>query len=113
MHELSLATDVINLVTEEAKKNGVSLVREILIEVGDLSGVEADAFQWALELLIKETILKDAEVRLLRTPGTGFCKACEREFEMRNRLDICPRCGSFPSEIRGGQEFRVVSMTGE
>lgn len=113
MHELSLATDVINLVAEEAQKNGVSFISEILIEVGDLSGVEADAFQWALELLIKETILGNAEIRLNRSPGTGICKACEREFEMKNRLDSCPGCGAFPSEIRGGQEFRVISIVGE
>jgi len=113
MHELSLAADVINLVTEEARKNGLSVIQELLIEVGDLSGVEADAFQWALELLTKETILGKAEILLNRSPGTGICKSCEREFEMRNRLDSCPLCGAFPSEIRGGQEFRVISMVGE
>ena len=113
MHELSMATDLIRLTTGEAEKNGLSVVNEILIEVGELSGVEADAFQWALELLIKDSILSDAKVVLRRTPGTGVCRSCEREFEMRNRLDSCPVCRSFPSEIRGGQEFRLISITGE
>ena len=57
MHELSLAMEVIDLATREAQKNGVSIIREILLEVGALSGVEADAFQWGLEMLIKDTIL--------------------------------------------------------
>jgi len=50
MHELSLAMEVIELVQHEADKNGVSGIEEILIEVGDLSGVEADIFQSAWKL---------------------------------------------------------------
>ena len=113
MHELSLALEVIGLAQREAGKNGVSAIREILIEVGDLSGVEADSFQWGLEMLVKGTILEDAVVNLIRTPGIGKCSACNIEFEMKNRIDTCPHCGCFPSEIRGGQEFRVVSLLAE
>jgi Zn finger protein HypA/HybF involved in hydrogenase expression len=25
-------------------------------------------------------------------------------------MDTCPECNSFPSEIKGGNEFRVVSL---
>jgi hydrogenase nickel incorporation protein HypA/HybF len=113
MHELSLATEVIELVQREAGKKGVSGIREILIEVGDLSGVEADAFQFALELIVKDSILENAVISLIRTPGKGTCRNCKSEFEMKNRLDVCPGCLSFPSEITGGQEFRVVSLIAE
>ena len=89
------------------------MITELRIEVGDLSGVEADAFQWALELLINDTMLNHADIYLIRSPGTGICQACHREFEMKNRLESCPNCASFPSEIRGGQEFRLLSITGE
>jgi len=113
MHELSLAMEVIELAEREAGKNGVSAIREILIEVGDLSGVEANAFQWALEMLVKDTILGKAEIKLIRTPGKGKCSACDLEFSMQNRLDSCPVCSCFPSEITGGKEFRVASLVGE
>jgi hydrogenase nickel incorporation protein HypA/HybF len=110
MHELSLASEVIELARREAVKNGVVWIREILIEVGDLSGVEADAFQFALELIVKDSILENAVISLIRTPGRGTCRNCKSDFEMKNRLDACPECLSFPSEITGGQEFRVISM---
>jgi hydrogenase nickel incorporation protein HypA/HybF len=112
MHELSLAMEVVELSQREADKNGVSIIHEILIEVGDLSGIEADVFQSALEMVKKDTLLEDAIVRLIRTPGKGKCSTCNMEFEMKYRLDICP-CGGFPSEISGGQEFRVVSLVAE
>jgi hydrogenase nickel incorporation protein HypA/HybF len=113
MHELSLATELINLVEREAGKNGFSTVLEVQIEVGDLSGVEADAFQSALELLVKDTLLENAELNLLRTAGHGKCNICNREFIMTTRTDTCPGCNAFPSEISGGQEFRVVSLVAE
>ncbi len=113
MHELSLATSLINLIEREAAKSGFMAVLEVQIEVGDLSGVEADAFGSALELLVSDTILSGAEITILRTPGHGKCNTCDREFLMTTRTDTCPGCKAFPSEISGGEEFRVVSMVAE
>ena len=113
MHELSLAMEVIALAERETATRGVASVSEIQIEVGTLSGVEADAFQWALEMLVKDSILSQAEIKLLRTPGKGKCTACDLEFMMQNRVDTCPVCSCFPSEITGGEEFWVVSMVVE
>jgi hydrogenase nickel incorporation protein HypA/HybF len=113
MHELSLAMEVIELAQREAERNGVAQILEILIEVGDLSGVEGETFQSALEMVVKDTILEGAMVKINRVPGKGKCNTCQQEFIMKNRLDICPGCQSFPSEINGGEEFRVVSMLAE
>lgn len=110
MHEFSLATDVINLAQNEAEKNGATIIREISIEIGDLSGVEAQAFESALELLVKESVLGDAKIIIIRNPGIGRCDACDRDFEMHHRLASCPDCHCFPSQIKGGEEFRVISL---
>jgi len=110
MHELSLATEVIELAQREAVKNKISRILEIQIEVGDLSGVEADAFQSTLELLLRGTMLEDTIVILIRTPGKGKYFSCQLEFDMKMRLDTCPKCACFPSEIAGGEKFRVISI---
>jgi hydrogenase nickel incorporation protein HypA/HybF len=110
MHELSLATEVISLVTREAEKHRVTEIREVMIEVGDLSGVEVEAFGLALELIVRGTLLEQAKMNLVQKPGKGRCNTCKSEFEMKHLTDGCPQCGSFPAEITGGREFRVVSM---
>jgi len=51
MHEFSMALEVISLAQREAEKNSANAIQEITIEVGDLSGVEADAFESALGLI--------------------------------------------------------------
>ena len=110
MHEFSLAIEVINLAEREAGKNMANAIQEITIEVGDMSGVEADAFESALELLVKGSMLVASRINILRVPGKGRCNACDFEFEMNQRMTTCPKCRCFPSEISGGQEFRVVDM---
>ena len=111
MHELSLALEVIDLAQREAGKRGIVTIREILIEVGDLSGVEADTFQSALEMVVKDSVLENAGINLVRIPGTGKCSACSNEFKMKTRFDTCPGCQCFASEITGGDDFRIVSLT--
>ena len=110
MHEFSMAIEVIKLAQREAEKNSASVIQEITIEVGDLSGVEADAFETALEMLAKGSILENAAISIIRTSGKGRCNSCNTEFEMNHRMATCPQCQWFPSEISGGEEFRVVSL---
>jgi hydrogenase nickel incorporation protein HypA/HybF len=110
MHEFSLATEVINLAEREAKKAGALSIQEIAIEVGYLSGVEANAFESALGLLSGDSVLEKSRIRVIKSPGIGRCNACNFEFEMNHRMETCPKCSAFPSEVNGGSTFRVLSL---
>jgi hydrogenase nickel incorporation protein HypA/HybF len=110
MHEFSLAEEVIKLARNEAEKHKASAISEITIEVGNFSGVEAGAFESALGLLTEGSILEKARLNIVRTKGKGICHVCNKEFEMDQRIDSCPECNTFPTEIKGGNEFRVVSL---
>ena len=110
MHEFSLALEVINLAGREAEKHNARSIQEISIEVGSLSGVESDAFESALGLLVSGSILSNARISIIRTNGMGRCDVCDDDFEMNQRMAVCPVCHCFPSTITGGQEFRVVSL---
>ncbi len=113
MHELSLAMEVIELAKREVAKRGFGVVTEINLEAGELSGVDVEAFRFALEMSVPGTILQNARIDLRQLPGTGFCETCHSEFPMHGRSDGCPGCGIIPFEIRGGTEFRVVSLVAE
>jgi hydrogenase nickel incorporation protein HypA/HybF len=110
MHELSLATEVIKLVQKEAGLSHATAISEITIEVGNISGVEAEPFESALRLLTEGTLLEKAFLNIVKIKARGNCLNCKSDFEMNCRVDTCPECGSFPAEIKGGNEFRVVSL---
>jgi len=113
LHELSLAEEVIRITQHEAAKNNAGLISEITIETGCFSGVEIDAFRSAVEVMAEGTLLAGASLNIVIMKGKGYCSGCDKEFEMDNRLDTCPMCNSFPSQIRSGHEFRVVSIVVE
>ena len=113
MHELSLALEVIDMAQRETTKNSLTSVLEILIEVGVLSGVEADAFEMAMKMASKDSILEGASINIVRIPGKGRCVDCRQDFPMENPLATCPECHGLPDEIIRGREFRVVSLVAE
>lgn len=113
MHELSLASEVIKIAGYEAERNNAGRITGITIEAGNFCGVEIETFKSALELLTEGTILAGASLNIVHIRARGYCPSCNNEFEMDSRIDTCPVCNSFPSEIRGGHEFRVVSLTAE
>ena len=110
MHEYSLAVEVIKVAEQVAEQKKAASVDEITIEVGNMSGVEADVFESVLGMLAESSILEKAKLNIIRLKGMGECIACKKDFEMDKRMDTCPECHAFPAEIRGGKEFRVVSL---
>ena len=113
MHELSLALEVLGLVTTEAEKNKVKMIYEIRIEVGRISGVESEVFRTALEISSRNSILEKARIVIIDSPGKGKCLNCGEEFEMDDLLALCPNCQHQPAEIIGGKELKVLSMMAE
>lgn len=53
MHELSLACSVVELVEKELALHGGGSVRCIEITIGDLSGVDNDAFLFSLNMVLE------------------------------------------------------------
>ena len=53
MHELSIARSIVELVEEQADNRGASVVEELELEIGHLSGVEIQTLAFALDSAIK------------------------------------------------------------
>ena len=53
MHELSIARSIVELVEEQADNRGASVVEELELEIGRLSGVEIQTLAFALDSAIK------------------------------------------------------------
>ena len=59
MHELSIAMNILEIAEENAKKLNAKIVHEIEIDIGELSGIDFDALEFALNIL---DAYKDVEV---------------------------------------------------
>ena len=110
MHEFSIAVNIVEIATENAKKENASVVKEIEIEVGELSGVVIDALEFCMEAAVKESILEGAKINLIHMAGRARCRNCSHEFGIVDFYSVCPKCNSPAPEITGGKELRVKSL---
>ena len=63
MHELSIAMSMIDMATEELKKNGGTKVDVIYMKLGRLSGVVKDALLFSWEVACQGTLWKVHDLR--------------------------------------------------
>ncbi|UCG27588.1 MAG: hydrogenase maturation nickel metallochaperone HypA [Bacteroidales bacterium] len=113
MHELSVAMSIVDIADEYASNASATVVNEIEIEVGQLSGVIMDALKFAMDVATKDTILENASCKYIRIDGLSRCRDCTYEFETDNLFTPCPKCQSYRQEIIRGKELRIRSLTVE
>ncbi|MCX5262721.1 hydrogenase maturation nickel metallochaperone HypA [Streptomyces sp. NBC_00199] len=112
MHEMSVALAVVDQVAEAAARSaGVTAVRSVRLQVGELAGVVPDALAFSFELACAGTVLEGAELITEAVPGRARCTPCAHEWAvgMPPRL-TCPACGATHTELLAGRELRIVDV---
>lgn len=111
MHEMSIALAVVEQVEQAARANGVTAVKDVRLQVGELSGVVADALAFSFELACAGTLLEGARLVAEPLPARARCAPCAHEWApgMPPRL-CCPRCGGASTELLSGRELHIVSV---
>jgi len=135
MHEWSLAESIIAASIEEAKKEKLKKIIEIVISIGELQQIEQDIFEFALKQIVKEQKKEFKKVIFsIEIEKCSFkCKSCESIWifdDMKKNLDKdeseaihflpeiafvhnrCPKCGSPDFEIISGRGVSIKSIKG-
>ena len=110
MHELSIVMNIIEIAEENAKKEDVSMITEIELEIGTQSGIVLDALEFAMESATKGTMLENAKVVVHEIPAKARCSSCAHEFNLPELYTPCPKCSNPFSDIFQGKELRVKSL---
>jgi len=112
MHEMSIALAVIGQVEEAAERaGGVTAVRSVRLQVGELAGVVPDALSFCFELACAGTVLEGAELVTDAVPGRARCAPCAHEWAVgMPPLLSCPRCDRGTADLLSGRELQIVSV---
>lgn len=110
MHEFSLAINIIDLSEAEARKAKAKGIKELILDVGTMSGVEFYALDAALEMAVKNTMLENAEIVVNKIQAKAKCTECKAEFDIDQVYDNCPKCNSLYHEILSGKELQIKSL---
>lgn len=109
MHELALAESVLELIDDAARAEGFRHVRKVVLEIGQLAAVEAEAMRFCFDAVVRDTLADGAFLEIEAVPATGRCGRCGATVAMEEPVGVCPHCGG-SVKLRSGREMRLKSL---
>ncbi len=113
MHELSIAQSLLEIVLEESRKHGMTKVRVIRLQVGELAAVVPDSLLFCFEMISENTAACGAIIEIETVPVVARCSQCQLLFQVENHVFVCPECQVPVMELVSGRDLSVMSVEGE
>ena len=111
MHELSIATSIVEMAEEEAERRGGVAIDAVYLRLGALSGVVKEALLSCYEMACEGTQLAGSRLLIEEVPVVVHCSACGARGELPSLQSFCcPQCGAPTNEIVQGKELEVVAL---
>jgi hydrogenase nickel incorporation protein HypA/HybF len=111
MHELSIASSIVEIAGEHARREGGGRVASVTLRIGRLSCVHEDALRSSFDLVTEGTPLAGATLAVIEVPVRIWCALCEAEVELPGiQRFACPACGHLSGDIRAGRELDIESI---
>jgi hydrogenase nickel incorporation protein HypA/HybF len=114
MHELGIATSILETVEKEADKHPGKRFEKVGLRIGDLAGVDVDALTFGWGAITKDTKWEALQLEVERVVRRNRCQACDYEFEVHDFCELnCPRCNAFPTYSISGDELEIAYIEAE
>jgi len=110
MHELSVATCIVEIAEEEAQRRSVR-VSAVYLKLGALSGVVKEALLSAYELAVLGTLVEGSRLIVEDAPILVYCPNCcaQQTVESMQWL-CCPVCHTPISDVLQGTELQLTAL---
>lgn len=106
MHEMSLVQGLLTQLHQLAKKHHKGKVLSVYMEIGPLSGVVIDSFEFGFGILAKEDPLtREATLIIDSPPATYRCCECNAQITQKQRPEACPHCSETLLIPEGGDDL--------
>ena len=111
MHEVGIVFHVIRHVEQVGQAHGLSAVRRVTLELGEVSGVVGeyvtDCWKGAAA---KSPLLQDAALEIETITAVTFCQGCNQTYETVQYGRICPYCASEDTYLLVGNEVNIKEI---
>jgi len=113
MHELSIVSNIFNIVEDIARQNKLVRVTKVSIVIGKMRQVVPVAMEMAFKAVTKDTIVENALLNMKFLPVIMRCRSCGYSSEVEDHVFICSECESVELDIVQGQELLISHIEGE
>jgi hydrogenase nickel incorporation protein HypA/HybF len=111
MHELSIASSIVEIAGEHARREGGGRVASVTLRIGRLSCVHEGALRYSFDLVTQGTPLAGATLAVIEVPVRIWCALCKAVVELPGiQRFACPACGHLSGDVRSGRELDIESI---
>ena len=107
MHELSLATGIVETVVRHADGRPVTAVD---MRIGTLRQVVPESLDFYFGICSKDTVCEGATMNQEIIQARLRCRSCEQDWELSEPDFRCRSCAGTDVEVVAGTEFEVDSI---
>jgi hydrogenase nickel incorporation protein HypA/HybF len=112
MHEISLVQGLFKQLQELATSNKATKVTSVTMEIGPLSGVVVDSFQFGFDILsADDDLVKGAKLNIKIPTVTYTCTDCGHiETATGAKPEQCIKCGELFLIPNGGDDLLLLQV---
>jgi len=110
MHELGIASSVLQEARQEAMRHPGVRLRKVRVRVGEFSGVNPEALSFCFEVLVRDSKLEPLELEIESCARRQHCPACGQTFTVADYDLNCPSCGTADTQFVSGDELELASL---
>jgi hydrogenase nickel incorporation protein HypA/HybF len=111
MHELSIALELVDLASDEARRLGNVRVVALHVRAGPLAGVVHEALRFSFDVAATGTAIEGARLEIEQEDVVVWCIRCA---ERRVLADVshrrCAVCGDPAAEILSGDRLELTAL---
>ena len=113
MHELSIASSVVESVLEFAAKNKIEKVLEVRLLIGELTAIEPEQLRFCYGAITRETAMENSSLEIEQVEVRVSCPYCSYRGRPKYWDDAladspivtlqCPECGQTAEPTQGNE----------
>jgi hydrogenase nickel incorporation protein HypA/HybF len=108
VHELSIATAILESVEREAAQRQGAHMLTVGVRIGELSGVDVDSLTFGWEAITKGTSHEELKLKIKFIPWLNCCEKCQQTFQVVDYQTQCPACGNVQTDLVSGDELEIT-----
>jgi hydrogenase nickel incorporation protein HypA/HybF len=110
MHELSLISNLFEILEEKAREKNARSITRVKLQVGLLSGAVPDLLKSAFDIYKKDTLASEAEMEIVEVPLLVRCLECGADTSGDDIIIRCGSCGSPNLKTIAGAELVLEKL---
>jgi hydrogenase nickel incorporation protein HypA/HybF len=110
MHEMGIASSVLDAVRAESRRFPEGHVHKVGLRIGELAGVDPESVRFCFDALVRGSDLEPLALEIEYRSRRHVCAACGQSFAAANENSACPACGSADASFSGGDELEIAYL---